>query len=67
MNECECAHRYCYFFSKAEKLQLVDQAFSERAEKENEAWGSQAEQKIAGFQRKCEERKKAELEAEVRM
>ena len=49
----------------AEKLKFVDKAFSSREERENKAWTLQSEQKILDIQKKCEERKKVELAAEV--
>lgn len=49
----------------AEKTKFVDKTFSGQAEKHNESWSMQSEQQIIEFQRKCEERKKVELAAEV--
>ncbi|XP_032237801.2 oral-facial-digital syndrome 1 protein homolog isoform X2 [Nematostella vectensis] len=48
-----------------EKLRSIDKVYSERAEKEQDAWNSQAEQRIIAFQQQCEERKKAELTEEI--
>ena len=50
-----------------EKLSQVEKMYSSQAEKEKEAGAVHAEQQILTYRRKCEQRKKEELEAEVYM